>query len=110
MGGQTMNASPEVSSPTLLRDIGSAMRQIVGGTLRTVRFLVFSVLALLEPVIVFVLAAVVLIVSVTSGFYWLLNWLHPTHFPFGAALRLIGECALAATVYCTIVHLLEQRS
>jgi hypothetical protein len=84
----------------------------IGGTrilLRAVGFVVYSVLALLEPVILYVLTALAVILCAVCAFYGLLSIAHPTHFPFGFAIGLIALCGLAAVGYYALVYWLEPK-
>jgi hypothetical protein len=75
--------------------------------LRVLGFVVYSVLALLEPVILYGLTALAVILCAVCGFYGLLCLMHPTHFPFGFAFGLIVCCGLAAVGYYAVMSLLE---
>jgi hypothetical protein len=84
----------------------------IGGTrtlLRAVGFVVYSVLALLEPVILYVLTALAVILCAVCAFYGLLYVAHPTHFPFGFAIGLIALCGLAAVGYYAFMYWLEPK-
>jgi hypothetical protein len=67
------------------------------------RLAVFSVLALLEPVILVALTIIVVVLIAMCGFYALV---HPGHFPFGMVAGLIVLCGIAALAYYALMHLL----
>ena len=108
-----MNTKSEISGDTPAADAARVLgAAAIGGTLillRAIGFVMYSVLALLEPVILYVLTALAVILCAVCAFYGLLNVVHPTHFPFGFAIGLIGLCGLAAVGYYAVMHLLEPK-
>jgi hypothetical protein len=109
-----MNAKTDDRGNTPAADaarlLGAAAIGGVRVLLRAVGFVVYSVLALLEPVILYVLTAVAVILCAVCAFYGLLSSIaHPTHFPFGFAIGLIALCGLAAVGYYALVYWLEPK-
>lgn len=78
--------------------------------LKGTRLAIFSVLALVEPIVVWILTAVALILCGLAAFYGLLQWLHPTHFPFGVVFVVLMGCGLVAAGYYALMYLLEPHS
>ncbi len=86
--------------------IVDVIRATVAFALKAVRFAIFSVLALLEPLIMWILTAVAVVLCGLIALYGLLQWLHPTHFPFGVVFVLLIGCGLLAVAYYALMYLL----
>jgi hypothetical protein len=86
---------------------GSKVARTLGATVgfafTGVRLVAFTALAMLEPVIVWLLSGALLILILMIGFYALV---HAAHFPYGTVLALIGVCALVTLAYYTLLDLL----
>jgi hypothetical protein len=89
------------------------LRMLCSGTvatgaflLRTLRLIVFSVMALLEPVILWLLTALTVILFLLAAFYGLVQLAHPTHFPFAVILGLIAGCGVLGIAYYAFMFLL----
>ena len=94
-----MNARREFDIREPARALGAAIAFVLGA----LRLVVFAVLALLEPVVLWLLTALVVVLVALCGFYGLV---HPAHFPFGVVAGLIGLCGVAALVYYALMFLL----
>jgi hypothetical protein len=83
--------------------VGRALWVTVRAAFTGVRLVAFTALAMLEPVIVWLVSGAMLILILLIGFYALV---HAAHFPFGVVLTLIAGCAVVTLAYYTLLDLL----
>lgn len=88
------------------RGLGVAARLSATVLWRAFGLVLYSVLALLEPAVMFVLSCAAVILCGLCAFWGLLQLVHPSHFPFGVCIGLIALCGIAAAVYQAILYLL----
>ncbi len=103
-----MNARQAIGGSA--RGLGTVVRLSATVLWRTFGIVVYSVLVLLEPAVMFLLSGAAVILCAGFAFWGLLYLVHPAHFPFGVFIGLIALCGIAAAAYQTILYVLAPRA
>ena len=100
----TERAHQDSAGGILARAAGRASSIVSSMAWTTLRLALYSVLAILEPVIVWITAALTIVCLALCVFFGLI--VHAPHFPLGLVLLLGVGSALALVVYYALMGLL----
>ena len=93
-----MNYSREIGASTDA-SATSFIKTLAGPVLRVLARCAYGASALIGVPVMAALYAIAAILLVTTLFYGLVSFAHPTHFPFLTTLVWMGVCVVAAIAY-----------